>query len=80
MKICAGHLNSFVLAKKRWAEDHNAAATETPTFDDLEPYFRRGMRMCPDDGTYTIGTVAELPKCSIAAHTEYFKAHPPPEP
>ena len=78
--VCAGHLNAFVFAKKRWAQDHNAAPTDTPTFDDLDPYFRRGMRGCPDGGTYTIGTLSEPPQCSIAAHTEYFNAHPPPQP
>jgi len=79
-QICAGHLKSFVAAKKRWAQDHNSAPTDTPTFDDLAPYFRRGIRLCPDGGTYTIGTVAELPQCSIPAHNDYFKAHPPEEP
>jgi len=76
---CAGRLSNFVFAKKRWAVDHNAAATDSPSFDDLAPYFRRGMRLCPEGGTYTIGTVGEMPQCSIAAHTEYFKAHPPPD-
>ena len=78
--VCAGRLNSFVFAKKRWAQDHSAASTDTPTFDDLAPYFRRGMRECPEGGTYTVGTVGELPQCSIAAHNDYFKAHPPAEP
>jgi hypothetical protein len=73
---CAGRLNGFVIVKKRWAQDHSAALTDTPTLDDLAPYFRRGLRECPEGGTYTIGAVGELPQCSIAAHNEYFKAHP----
>ena len=78
-RVCAARLNSFATAKRRWALDNNAASTATPTLDDLATYFRRGMHQCPEGGTYTIGTVGEPPQCSIAAHNEYFKTHPPPD-
>jgi hypothetical protein len=78
---CANSLMRIDAAKKRWAEQSNAALTATPTADDLDPYFRHGMPLCPGHGTYTIGVVSELPKCSIAAHNEYFKGNltPPPQ-
>jgi hypothetical protein len=78
---CANSLRHIDDAKKSWAEKSGAALTATPTEDDLLPYFRKGMPRCPGGGTYTIGTVSELPKCSIAAHNEYFSAHlaPPPQ-
>jgi predicted small lipoprotein YifL len=72
---CANCLAHIDAAKKSWAEQHNAALTDTPTADDLDPYFRHGMPVCPKNGTYTIGTVADLPQCSIAAHNDYFRSH-----
>lgn len=77
---CATALAHIDAAKKSWAEQHNAALTDTPTAEDLDPYFRHGMPVCPGGGTYTIGTVGEMAKCSIAAHNEYHRAHlaPPP--
>lgn len=72
---CANHLRSIDKVKKRWAEEHGAGLNDTPTLDDLEPYFRHGMLTCPEGGAYTIGKVSELPQCSIAAHNDYFKAN-----
>jgi hypothetical protein len=77
---CANSLFHIDAAKKTWAEKHNAALTDTPTADDLDPFFRHGMPVCPKGGTYTIGTVSELPKCSIAAHNDYFRAQVAPAP
>ena len=67
-------------AKRSWAQDHNAKLDDTPTEDDLLPYFRRSMPRCPAGGTYTIGKVSELPQCSIAKHNEYFRANVAPSP
>ncbi|HEY3862232.1 MAG TPA: hypothetical protein VGO59_10115 [Verrucomicrobiae bacterium] len=79
---CAAYLKQIDQAKKSWAQQHGSGANDTPTADDLEPFFRHGMPKCPGGGTYTIGSVSELPQCSIAAHNDYFKADlaPPPAP
>ena len=78
---CANNLNQIDNAKKRWVEQSGAALTATPTEQDLDPWFRRGMPKCPGGGTYTIGAVSELPSCSIAGHNEFFRSHlaPPPQ-
>jgi hypothetical protein len=69
---CAGSLHRIAGAKEGWARDAHASSNAVPTRDDLEPYFPHGMPKCPAKGTYTIGAVNEWPKCSIAAHNEYF--------
>jgi|GEM_PF-2254126 len=78
---CVNTLAHIDAAKKKWAEQSNAALTATPTEDDLASYLRHGIPKCLGGGTYTIGAVSELPKCSIAAHNEYFSSHlaPPPQ-
>jgi hypothetical protein len=77
---CAANLEHIDTAKKSWARKQGSSATDAPTADDLDPFFRRGMPKCPSGGTYTIGPVGEMPQCSIAAHNDYFKAHPPEPP
>jgi hypothetical protein len=70
---CATYLRIIDGAKHRWAEQHGAGLTDTPTEDDLQPYFRHGMPKCRGGGTYTIGKISEPPQCSIAAHNDFFK-------
>jgi hypothetical protein len=68
---CAGFLSAIVGAKEVWAKQSGAASNSTPTWDDLNRFFRRPPN-CPGGGTYTIGTLEELPKCSIESHNAYF--------
>jgi hypothetical protein len=77
---CATNLRQIDAAKKSWAQKQGAGIDAAPTADDLVPFFRRGVPTCLQGGPYTIGKVGEMPQCSIAAHNEYFKANPPPEP
>jgi hypothetical protein len=77
---CAVNLGRIGDAKNKWAEQHNAGTNDTPTADDLDPYFRGGMPLCPEGGTYTIGAVSETPQCSIAAHNDYFRTNSSVEP
>ena len=74
-RSCATYLGIIDSAKKHWAEQHGAGLNDTPTEDDLQPYFRHGMPKCRGGGTYTIGKVGELPQCSIAAHNDLFKSN-----
>jgi hypothetical protein len=71
---CANHLRLIAKYKDAWAAQTHAASNATPTWDDLGPYFPHGQPACPEGGTYTIGAVSELPKCSIPAHNEYLQA------
>lgn len=72
---CANNLRSIDAVKKHWAEQGGADSNATPTWDDLAPFFRHDVPTCPEGGTYTIGTVGEVPTCSIAAHNDYFRDH-----
>lgn len=68
------------LAKRDWAIDYGKTSNDTPTWDDLRPYFpdwatnklvrwTNGSPVCPEGGTYTIGRVGEVPRCSIGRYT-----------
>jgi hypothetical protein len=69
---CSGSLVQIVAAKNSWARQTGGSSSSSPTWDDLAPFFPHGAPQCPAKGTYTIGTMDELPKCSIAAHNAYF--------
>jgi DNA repair exonuclease SbcCD ATPase subunit len=72
INACINNLRLFDAAKQQWALEYKKQATDTPGVEDLRPYLGRGpngeMPTCPDGGTYTIGSVAEKPTCSIPAH------------
>jgi hypothetical protein len=76
---CASSLRHIADAKIGWAKKNGTGTNDTPTADDLDPFFRHGFPVCPSGGTYAIGKVGELPQCSIAAHNEYYKAHQTPD-
>ena len=68
------------LAKRNWAIDEKKSSNDTPTWDDLRPYFpdwatnrlvrwTNGRPVCPASGDYTIGRVGEPPRCSIGGYT-----------
>ena len=76
---CINRLRMIDGAKVQWALAHQKTTNDAPTWDDLGPYFI-GARLpleCPDGGGYTIGRVGELPSCSIARHTEYWRTNHP---
>jgi hypothetical protein len=73
---CHDILVRISLAKSEWADESGKTTNDTPTWNDLRPYFpdwitnnaRRwtnGTPICPAGGTYVIGRVSETPKCSV---------------
>src|SRR5437762_12456079 len=73
---CHDILIEISLSKFDWAANNGKTTNDTPTWNDLRPYFspnfttnpRRwtnGQPFCPSGGIYTIGRVGESPKCSI---------------
>jgi len=71
---CAATLIVKEGCKKYWAQVNSKTAFDTPTWDDLRPYFpcewkntnwRDGQPVCPEGGTYTLGPVGLTPTCSI---------------
>ena len=66
---CVGNLRMIDGAKKQWALEKQKAETDTPTREDLKPYFpNKQFPTCPAGGTYTINRVSEPPECSHAGH------------
>ena len=65
-RICTSNLRNIDHAKERWAFATKADNSDTPTESDLELYLRNGYPDCPGGGTYTIGTMNDLPTCSLA--------------
>jgi hypothetical protein len=73
MNACINNLRLIDAAKQQWALENKKQAADTPTMDDLRPYFGGGpnntnVPTCPDGGVYTVGTVGEKPACGIQSH------------
>ena len=69
---CIINLRLIDSAKQQWALENHKQNNDTPTEQDLAPYFGFGptakFPACPEGGKYIIGTVAEKPRCSIPGH------------
>ena len=67
MDSCINHLRQIDAAKQQWALKNNK--TNGPvTWNDVLPYMgrntRKAMPLCPQGGTYILGNIGDLPKCS----------------
>ena len=69
---CIDNLRLIESVKQQWALEAQKDSNAIPTVHDilLYPYFGFPPKMprCPDGGTYIIGRLGELPKCSIPLH------------
>jgi len=69
MNACINNLRMIDAAKNQWALENNKKVGDTPTENDLLPYFKNHqMPQCPAGGIYTIGAVGSNPTCSISGH------------
>ena len=68
---CIANLKQIDGAKNTWALENKKVSTEAPGTTDLygATLYIRDEPGCPAAGTYTILTVSEKPKCSVAGHT-----------
>jgi hypothetical protein len=70
--VCINNLRMIDDAKQQWALENHKKNTDTPTWDDLKPFLDAGPNaprlVCPQGGTYTIGTIADKPTCTIPGH------------
>jgi len=67
---CITALMQLQGAKAAWALEHEKASEDLPSWSDLigpERYLEP-MPRCPAGGTYTLGVMRELPRCSIPGH------------
>jgi hypothetical protein len=68
---CLNNLRLIDAAKNQWALEQGKKNGDIVTEAGLMPYIGpagRGFPRCPAGGTYTIGAVGEMPKCSIPGH------------
>jgi len=77
--VCINNLRDIEQAKWQWFLEKNRSTNDTPTWDDIKPYFKRdtifcrfdptnNLPVCPEGGQYTIGKVCESPTCSIGTN------------
>jgi len=78
---CINNLRILDSVKQQWGLEARKQVTDTPTMNDLLPYIDfnhvgfylqpaggQATLLCPDGGTYTIGSLAEKPTCSNPKH------------
>ncbi len=71
INACKSNLLRIKAAKQMWVLDNHKTSTDTPTMEELRPYFGAAPNrdlVCPDGGVYTIGQIGENPTCSIPGH------------
>ena len=62
---CINNLRQIDAAKQQWGLEHHASATNTPSWDDLRPFFaHEHIPLCGHGGRYTIGRMDQAPTCS----------------
>lgn len=67
---CIANLKQIEGAKSTWALEFGKGTNDIPVAADLfgpSRYIER-MPACPESGTYTLGKVGDISKCSIAGH------------
>lgn len=62
---CINNLRLIESAKDQWAIEENKPTGAEVTAEDIQEYIRNGIPVCPDGGTYTLGTVGNNAECSV---------------
>jgi hypothetical protein len=65
---CINNLRQLDGAKCQWALEKRKGTNDIPSMTDIAQYVRGGVPKCPGGGVYTLGPVAESPRCSIKGH------------
>lgn len=65
---CLANLRQLENVKQQWAVEHQKDGGDTPTMEELKPYFRYSIA-CPINGTYSINALTNKATCSITGHT-----------
>jgi hypothetical protein len=73
---CINNLRQIDGGKEQWALEHKKSAGSIVNEEELALYIKGGMPSCPGQydpgngkGTYIIGKVDELPRCTVPGHT-----------
>ena len=66
---CINNLRQIDGAKQQWALEKRKGTNEVPSVAEISAYmFHVEMPKCPVGGVYTLGPVAESPRCSVKGH------------
>lgn len=69
MNACVNNLRMLDGAKQQWALENRRLKSDSVMWDDIKPYIKTPM-ICSRGGTYILGRVGELPRCSTGGeHT-----------
>ena len=63
MNYCVNNLRQLDGAKQQWALENRRITGDSVTWDDVKPYLKMPI-VCSRGGTYILGRVGELPRCS----------------
>ena len=66
MNACFNNLRELDGAKQQWGLENRRSKGDVVTWQDIAPYFKHPL-VCSRGGTYILGRVGELPRCSIGA-------------
>ena len=69
---CINNLRQLDSAKQQWALENGKNTNDVPSWDGINLYIGRGVK-CPKGGTYILGRVSQLPKCSIGGPNHTLK-------
>ena len=67
-RICVTNLKQIDTAKDRWTWSTGAGLDDVIYLTDLVPDFIKFSPVCPSGGTYILGTVSEIPTCTIGTN------------
>lgn len=68
--VCQENLVRIEMAKQTWAEDNLIEDySVAPHINALIGEYLDTMPVCPANGTYTVGSLTQLPQCSVPGHT-----------
>lgn len=63
-RVCQQNIRRIETAKEQWAMDNKVGYDAVPSWQDLARYLP-AQPVCPTNGAYTIGSMRELPTCSV---------------
>jgi hypothetical protein len=61
---CVNNLRQIDGAKQQWILEYHKSTNDIVAWADIRPYLR-GTLACPNGGTYILGRLDQLPKCSL---------------
>jgi prepilin-type N-terminal cleavage/methylation domain-containing protein len=76
-RSCQYNLKQIFGAKERWAMDNHRDETDTPTMSELvgPALYIKVSPVCQSGGSYTIGSLENVPTCTIGGTAGEATAH-----